>query len=335
MKTVKDIVRITLVLMGATFAAATYSQTILKLTHTDQTTGGRHATSVYFAQKVEEYSKGRVAVKVFCCGQLGNDIKLLEQVATGGVDFLMSGPGTYAGYLPGYNVAMMPFLFDNIEQGWKFYDDSKWMKELEAKAPAKGFRVLASGEAGFRLLTTKTPINGPSDAKGKKMRVAPTEIMLWSVEAMGFGAQIIPITETYLAIQQGAVDGEDNPIDTIYAQKFYEVAPYLTFTNHIYSPLTLAMSEKTWNKLTAPDQEAITRAAKESSTYSRNWVKENDKKMLGDMVAHGAKLNLTPDIPAFRKTAEVVYQKAREKYGAADVDAVLAEAAEIRKAGKK
>lgn len=333
MKT-NNLVRIALVLAGTTFAVAASAQTIMKLAHTDQTTGGRHASSLLFAKKVEEYTQGRYQIKVFCCGQLGNDAKALEQTAAGGLEFITSGVGTWAAYLPTYNVAMMPYLFDTLEQGWKWYDESKWIKALEEKAPAKGFRVLGALEAGFRNVTTKTPINGPADAKGKKMRVAPTEMMLWTMEAMGFGGQIIPITEVYMSIQQGVVAGQDNPIDTIYSNKFYEVAPNITITNHLYSPLSLAVSEKVWQKFSPADQEAVMHAMKDTTAFSRNFVKETDEKMLADMTAKGAKVNRTPDIAAFRKSVESVYVRAREKFGAADVDTVLAETAAIRKTVK-
>jgi len=334
MKATKQFFRFALVLAGTAFAATSFAQTILKLSHTDQTTGGRHASSLLFAKKVEEYTQGRYQVKVFCCGQLGNDAKGLEQTAAGGLDFVTSGVGTWAAYLPLYNVAMMPYLFDTLEQGWKWYDESKWVKALEDKAPAKGFRVLGSLEAGFRNVTTKTPINGPADAKGKKMRVAPTEMMLWTMEAMGFGGQIIPITEVYMAIQQGVVVGQDNPIDTIYSNKFYEVAPNITITNHLYSPLSLAVSEKVWQKFSPADQAAVMHAMRDTTAFSRNFVKETDEKMLADMTAKGAKVNRTPDITAFRKSVESVYTRAREKFGAADVDTVLAETAAIRKTVK-
>jgi tripartite ATP-independent transporter DctP family solute receptor len=334
MKPNKQLIRTALVAACTLFAASASAQTVMKLSHTDQTTGGRHAASLLFAKKVEEYTQGRYQIKVFCCGQLGNDAKGLEQVTAGGLEFVTSGVGTWAAYLPMYNVAMMPYLFDTLEQGWKWYDESKWVKALEDKAPAKGFRVLGGLEAGFRNVTTKTPINGPADAKGKKMRVAPTEMMLWTMEAMGFGGQIIPITEVYMSIQQGVVAGQDNPIDTIYSNKFYEVAPNITITNHLYSPLSLAVSEKVWQKFSPADQAAVMKAMKETTAFSRNFVKETDEKMLADMTAKGAKVNRTPDIAAFRKSVESVYARAREKFGAADVDTVLSEAAEIRKTVK-
>lgn len=315
------------------FALPASAQTMLKFSHTDQQQGARQAAAVVFAKKVEEYTQGRYKVQVFCCSQLGNDPKNIEQLALGGVDFTVSATGSYAGQIPSLNLMMMPFIIDTYAQGWKFYDESKWLKTQFDKAPAKGFRFLATWEAGFRNMTTRDPLNTPDDAKGKKLRTFPNEMMRWQLEAMGFGIQIMPLPEVYLAIQQGAVAGQENPIDTIYSNKFYEVAPNVTLTNHVYSPLPLAISEKTWQRLSPADQQAVTRAAKEVAPFQRNLIKDNDEKLLADMAAKGAKINRKPNIEAFRKSVEPVYAQAREKYGA-DVDTVLAEAAAVRKAVK-
>ena len=229
---------------------------------------------------------------------------------------------------------MMPFLFETLTQGWKWYDESKWVKALEETAPAKGFRILNYVENGFRHLTTKAPVNSPEDTKGKKIRVAQAEMLVWASEAMGFGTQVMPITEVYLAMQTNAVAGQENPIDTIYANKFYEVSPYITLTGHIYGPLSMCFSEKNWKKIPADDQAIIKRAAMEAQTFSRKFIVDSEERMLKEMVTKGAKVNPTPDYAAFRKAVESVYQKTRDKYGAKDVDIVLAEAAEIRKAVK-
>ena len=317
--------------LALTFCA--HAETILKFSHTDQQQGARQAAAQLFARKVEEYTQGRYKVQVFCCSQLGNDPKNIEQLTLGGIDFTVSSTGSYASFVPTLNLTMMPFIIDNYAQGWKFYDESKWLKAQFDKAPAKGFRFLATWEAGFRSMTTKDPLNGPADARGKKLRTFPNEMMRWQLEAMGFGIQIMPLPEVYLAIQQGAVAGQENPIDTIASNKFYEVAPHVTLTNHVYSPIPMAISEKTWQKLTPADQQAVARAAKEVAPFQRTMIKDNDEKLLADMAAKGAKINRKPDTEAFRKAVEPVYGKAREKYGA-DVDAVLAEAAAVRKAVK-
>jgi tripartite ATP-independent transporter DctP family solute receptor len=305
------------------------AQTTLKFSHTDQQAGARQAAAQVFAKKVEELTQGRYKVQVFCCSQLGNDPKNIEQLALGGIDFTVSSTGSYAPHVPTLNLTMMPFLVDNYRQGWKLYDESQWLQQQFDKAPAKGFRFLATWEAGFRSMTTREPLNSPADAKGKKLRTFPNEMMRWTLEAMGFNIQIMPLPEVYLAIQQGAVSGQENPIDTIYSNKFYEVAPNVTLTNHVYSPIPLTISEKTWQKLSPADQQAVREAAQVAARFSREAIAGNDDNQLKEMASRGAKVNAKPDVAAFRSAVQPVYAKAREKYGA-DVDAFLKDAEAVR-----
>jgi tripartite ATP-independent transporter DctP family solute receptor len=305
------------------------AQTVLKFSHTDQQSGARQAAAQIFARKVEELTQGRYKVQVFCCSQLGNDPKNIEQLALGGIDFTVSSTGSYAPHVPSLNLTMMPFLVESYQQGWKLYDESKWLQEQFAKAPSKGFRFLSTWEAGFRSMTTRDALNSPEDAKGKKLRTFPNEMMRWTLEAMGFNIQIMPLPEVYLAIQQGAVSGQENPVDTIFSNKFYEVAPNVTLTNHVYSPIPLAISEKTWQKLSPADQKAVTEAAQIAAKFSRNMIAGNDDNQLKEMAAKGAKINAKPNVAAFRTAVQPVYAKARDKYGA-DVDVFLKEAEAIR-----
>jgi tripartite ATP-independent transporter DctP family solute receptor len=306
--------------------------TALKFSHTDQPGGARDKAAGLFAKKVSEYTHGRYEVKVYPAGQLANDPKAIEQLQLGGIDFTVSATGSYATHLATLNLTMLPFLVENYDQGWKFYDESKWLKAQYDKAPEKGFRFLATWEAGFRNMTTKDPLNSPADAKGKKLRSFPNEMMRWTLEAMGFSVQIMPLPEVYLAIQQGAVAGQENPIDTIFSNKFYEVAPNVTLTNHVYSPIPLAISEKTWQKLSAEDRTAVTKAAKEAGDWSRNEIRSNDERQLKEMERKGAKL-ARPNIGPWRAAVQPAIAKAKEKYGA-DVDAILADADAVRKAVK-
>jgi TRAP-type C4-dicarboxylate transport system substrate-binding protein len=224
---------------------------------------------------------------------------------------------------------LMPYLVESYEQGWKLYDESKWLRSQLEQGPQKGFRFLSTFEAGFRSMTTKDPLNTPADAKGKKIRTYPNEMQRWLLEAMGFNVQIMPLPEVYLAIQQGVVQGQENPVDTIHANKFYEVAPHVTLTNHVYSPIPLTVSEKTWQRLSAADRDAITKAAREAAAWSRKEVAAAEEAQLKDMASKGAKVN-RPKLDAFRESVKPAYAQAKQKYGG-DVDAILGEAEAIRK----
>ena len=320
----------TLVTAALCAGSSASAQTLLKFSHTDQPGGARNAAALLFAKSVENYTQGRYKVQVYPAGQLANDPKGVEQLQLGGIDFTVSGTGTYATHIPTLNLTALPYLVESYGQGWKLYDESKWLKAQFDKGPDKGFRFLATWEAGFRSMTTRDPLNSPADAKGKKLRTFPNEMMRWTLEAMGFGVQIMPLPEVYLAIQQGAVAGQENPIDTIFANKFYEVAKNVTLTQHVYSPIPLTVSEKTWQKFSPADREAITKAAQETAVWIRKEIAANDDRQLAEMKAKGATI-ARPPVGPFRDAVQSVYARAKEKYGA-DVDVFLADAAAARKA---
>lgn len=305
------------------------AQTVLKFSHTDNPGGSRQAAAEVFAEKVAAYTDGRYEVRIFPAGQLANDPKAIEQLQLGGVDFTVSATGSYATHLTSLNLTAMPFLVDSYEQGWQFYDNSDWLQGEFDKLPEVGFRVLSTWEAGFRSFTTKAPLGSPADAVGKKMRVFPNDMIRWTMEAIGFQTVVMPITDVYLAIQQGTVDGQENPVDTIKSLRFYEVAPNITLTRHVYSPLPLTVSEKTWQSFSGADKEAIQKAAAESAAFSRDLVKNSVDSQLEEMQAAGATIAV-PTIGPFREAVASVYDKARGVYGAEAVDKVLADAAKIR-----
>jgi tripartite ATP-independent transporter DctP family solute receptor len=303
---------------------------VLRFSHTDEPTGLRQQAAEMFGQKIAQYTDGRYKLQVYPAGQLADDIKAVEQLNLGGIDFTVTGTGSYATHIDSLNLTQLPFLIETYQQGWKLYDESKWMQQQYAKGPAVGFRFLPPFEAGFRSLSTRKSAATPAEAKGMKLRSFPNEMLRWTLEAMGFGVQVMPLTDVYMAIRQGVVDGQENPIDTIYTNKFYEVAPYITLTQHVYSPIPLAISEKTWQKLSQADREAVTKAAKEASDWSRTQVVANDERELKEMAGKDAKI-VRPDLAPWRAAVQSVYAKAKDKYGA-EVNVVLADADAIRKA---
>jgi TRAP-type transport system periplasmic protein len=307
---------------GAPTAQAEPSQ-VLKLNHTDTPSGTRHKASELFARRFSELTKGRFRVLVFHSGQLGNDPQNVQQVSKGELDFTVSSVGSFSSLVPTLNLTALPYLVNNYEHGWRLYDQSPWIATQFALMPAKGMRVVATWEAGFRSFTTKKPLNSPDDAKGKKMRIFNNEMLRWIMQGFGYEPVVMPVTEAYLALQQGKVEGQENPIDTIQALRFYEVAPYITLTQHSYGPLPFVVSEAFWKKLSPTDQALLEQAGREAATFSRELVRDNDQRQLQEMRTAGATVT-TPKLEPFRKAVEPVYEQARQKYGA-DVDALLAD----------
>jgi TRAP-type transport system periplasmic protein len=319
---------VTTLLATIALTAGLNAQTFLKLNHTDTPTGTRHRAAELFAEKVREFTKGRYNVVVFHSGQLGNDPKSIELVGNGAIDFTVSATGSYASVQPTLNLTALPFLFDGYEHGWKFYDESKWLAEQFAAMQPKGLHVISTWEAGFRSFTTKDPLPSPDAAKGKSMRVFPNEMVKSTMEAIGFTTQVIPVTEVYRSIQEGKVVGQENPIDTIHALRFYEVAPHVTLTQHIYSPLPVVMSEKTWNTLSSADRALFVRAARVAQQFSRTTVRNNEARQLDEMTSAGAKI-ARPSIEPFRAAVKPVYESAKTKF-ATQVDQIVADAARLR-----
>lgn len=302
----------------------------LRFSHTDTAIGSRQKSAELFAAKVREHSGGRLTVRVYHSGQLANDPKAVEQLQLGGLDFTVTGTGTYATHNRALNLSALPYLVETYEQGWALYDSSAWFKrEFEALVP-KGMRILSTWEAGFRSFTTKTPLASPADARGQKMRIFPNDMIRWIIESIGFNPVVLPVTEVYLAIQQGTVIGQENPVDTIYSQRFYEVAPHITLTQHVYSPIPLAMAERTWRRLSEADREAVSKAAIEAAGFCRREVRAAEAGQLREMEAKGATV-ARPEIGPFREAVKPVYERARAEYGAS-VDELLADAQKMREA---
>jgi TRAP-type C4-dicarboxylate transport system substrate-binding protein len=158
------------------FAQSAAAQATLKFSHTDQPGGLRQKAAELFGQRVEQYTQGRYKVQVFPASQLANDPKAVEQLQLGGIDFTVTGTGTYATHIPTLNLTALPYLVESYEQGWKLYDESKWMQAQFGKGPEKGFRFLSTFEAGFRCMTTKDPrsISRSSRARCRARRTRST-----------------------------------------------------------------------------------------------------------------------------------------------------------------
>jgi TRAP-type transport system periplasmic protein len=310
-------------------ASSASAQSILKFSHTDNPQGSRQKAAEVFGKKIEEYTKGKYKLQIYPAGQLANDPKAIEQLQNGGIDFTVSATGSYASLQKNLNLTALPYLVETYQQGWTLYDKSPWLKAQFDELPKKGIRILSTFEAGFRSFTTKDPLKSPADAVGKKMRVYPNDMIRWIVDSIGFNPVVLPVTEVYLAIQQNVVVGQENPIDTIYSLRFYEVAPNITLTRHVYSPLPLAVSEKTWSGFSEEDRAAITKAAVEAAEYSRKLVRDDEESQLSEMTKKGAKVSV-PELAPFREAVQSVYARASEVYGKEAVDGILNSAKEIR-----
>jgi TRAP-type transport system periplasmic protein len=314
-------------------AALAQQSQVLKLNHTDTPSGARHKAAELFARRFAQLTKGRYRVLVFHSGQLGNDPQSVQQTSKGELDFTVSSVGSFASLVPTLNLTSLPYLVNDYEHGWRLYDQSPWIARQFELMPAKGLRVVATWEAGFRSFTTKSPLQTPEDAKGKKMRIFNNEMLRSVMTSIGYEPVVMPVTEVYQALQQGKVEGQENPIDTIQALRFYEVAPHITLTRHSYGPLPFVVSEALWQKLSVADRAAMKQAGSEAAKFSRYTVRDNDQRQLEEMKAAGAIVRV-PKLGPFRKAVEPVYAQAREKYGV-EVDALMSDTKRLATTSKK
>ena len=303
--------------------------TALRLGHTDPPDGLRQKASLLFADKVKEYTQGRYTVDVYPSSTLGDDPKLLEQVKLGAIDFAVTGVGIYSNQIPELGLLALPYLVESFEQGWQLFDTSLWAKEWFAKLQEKNIRYLAMWEAGFRQVTAKKPVRAPEDVKGMKMRISKNQMYVWIWQTFGANPTSMGLGETYISLQQGVVDAQENPIATIHVHKFYEVAKYISLTNHIYAPIPLSITDRRWQGFSPPDKAAFQKAASEVSVWHRKAVVDEENQMLDEMKAKGATV-IKPDVPAFARASRPVYDKAAAEYPKADLKSLLKDTEAIK-----
>lgn len=202
-------------------------------------------------------SGGAIKLQVFCCAQLGSERELAESTRLGTINMTsVAAEGALPAWVPELQVFGLPFVMRDRAHVYKVLDGPIG-KELEAKLEAQGFHVLGWWELGFRNMTSKNkPIRTPDDLKGVKIRVQEAKVWLGFMRALGAIPTPIPFGELYSALQQGVVDGQENPIVTIVSMKFYEVQKQVGLTEHTYTPLPVLANKKWWDGL-KPEQRAV------------------------------------------------------------------------------
>ncbi len=222
---------------------------------------------------LERNSGGAIKLQVFCCAQLGSERELAEGTRLGTIDMTsVAGEGALPAWVPELQVFGLPFIIRDRAHAYKILDGPIG-KELEAKLEAQGFHVLGWWELGFRNMTTKNkPILEPADLKGLKMRVQEAKVWLGLMRALGAIPTPIPFGELYNALQQGVVDGQENPIVTIVSMKFYEVQKQVGLTEHTYTALPVLAGKKWWDGLKPDQRQIIAESVKESVVEQRKTV---------------------------------------------------------------
>jgi tripartite ATP-independent transporter DctP family solute receptor len=302
------------------FAGSAFAMEI-KFAHVVNEKDAFHLAAVKFKELVEQRTNGALTVTIYPNAKLGDERTLLERMKMGIVDGGIITSGPIINFVPSFGVIDLPFQFRDPKHAYKVLDGSIGQK-LMADLESQGWKGLAFGERGFRNLTnSKRPVRTPADIKGLKIRVMQNPVYVDSFKALGANAVPMAWTEVLTALQQGTVDGQENPLNVIMAFKLYETQKYLSITRHAYAPAPIIMSMSTWKKLTPAQQDIVRKAAQEAADYERAWDNRMEAGWLKELKAKGMVVT-TPDLRPFRKAVKPVYDEYTPKYGKALIESI-------------
>ena len=278
------------------------AQTKLKWAHVYEVAEPYHANALWAAEEIKKRTDGRYEIAVFPASQLGNENQINEGLGLGTVDIIYTGASFAGSIHKPLAITGAPFILRDFDH-WKAYRDSNLFRDL-----AKGYedktrhKVVAILYYGQRMLTANKEIRKPEDMKGMKLRVPPAPLFLMFTKSVGANATPIAFAEVYLALQQGTVDGQENPLPTIMAKKFYEVQSHIMLTGHITESLVTIVGTHVWSKLSDADKKVFEDVLKEASARSTDQIRASELKLADEFRKLG-KTVVEVDREAFRKAA--------------------------------
>ncbi|MHB1653991.1 MAG: TRAP transporter substrate-binding protein [Desulfitobacteriaceae bacterium] len=286
-----------------------------------------------FGDIVKEKTNGRYDVQLYPNAQLGDDLKATESLRLGTLEMTPPSTSPLTGIDPKLMVFDLPFLFPNAQVADKVLDGPIGQELLNGMS-AKGLKGLGFMENGYRQLTNSVrEVRSPADLKGLKIRTMENPMHLAAWKAMGANPTPMPFSEVFTAMQQKTIDGQENPITTIYLQKFQEVQKYVTLTGHIYTPFIVLMSQKTWDSIPPADQAIFQQAVNEAKVLQRKIGRDAEADQISKLQAAGMTVTkLTPEqLKAFQDATKPVYDQFADKIGKDFVAKVQAEIAKDSK----
>ena len=295
----------------------------IKLAHVVNEQDGFHIAALKFKELVEERTDGQYLVEIYPNATLGDERTLLEGMQMGTVDMGVITNGPVANFVEEIAVFELPFLFGSPEEAYQILD-GEIGQELLDKLENANLKGLAFAERGFRNLTnSQKTVMTPADIDGLKIRVMENPVYLDTFKALGANAVPMAWTEALTALQQGTIDGQENPVGVIYTFKLYETQKYLSLTRHTYAPATIVMSNKLYQELPEDVQGIFKTAALEAAQFERQSNADSEEEQLEALKANGMEV-VKPNVKAFKAEIMDVYDKYGEKFGDY-IDRILAE----------
>lgn len=295
----------------------------LKLAHMVSTSAHYHIGSLELARLIQERTKGSVKIDIFPAGQLGKgERELVEGLQIGTIDLVVTSTGPMGGFVPQMLVVDLPFLFRDNSHVDKVLDGPIGEGLLNDLARA-GIKGIAFWENGFRNLTNnKRPVNKPEDVKGLKLRTMENEVHMEAFRNLGADPTPMAWGEVYTALQQGVIDGQENPIGIIRTHKIYEVNRHLALTGHVYSPALLLINEKRFKSFSPDLQKIFIEAGREAARLERKFNRDSETKWQEELKGFGMQIT-SPDKTFFQKATEPTYKKYESRFGKDLIDKIV------------
>lgn len=289
---------------AALFVAAlpASAQTKLKWAHVYEVGEPYHTEALWAAEEIKKRTNGKYEIQVFPASQLGNENQINEGLGLGTVDMIYTGVAFAGSIHKPIAITNAPYILRDFDH-WKAYRDSKLFRDI-----AKGYedktrhKVVALNYYGQRHVTANKEIKKPEDMKGMKLRVPPAPLFLMFTKSVGANATPIAFAEVYLALQQGTVDGQENPLPTIMAKKFYEVQSHIMLSGHITESLITIVGNHVWGKLSDPEKKTFEEVLTQAAARVSDTIRDQEGKLAEELRKLG-KTVVEVDREAFRRAA--------------------------------
>ena len=289
----------TALVLSAIFAGTAAASVTIKLAVVTKPGSAQNIVAEKFKELIEDRTDGELKVRIFHSASLGNETEILQQIQMGTVQMGVITGGPFDTFDPIVRVVNYPFLFKDNEQADEILDGPLGA-EILASLESSGFKGLCFSENGFRNLTNgRRPVKTPADIDGLKIRVmdSPLHRAIWQT----LGANPTPMPwPIYTELEQGVIDGQENPLWVIEVYNLHEIQKYMTLTRHVYSPHIDVASLKWWNTLSPEHREKIQRAMMDAAAFQRRDNREKDAARLAMLKAQGMEIEESPDLDAFR-----------------------------------
>jgi tripartite ATP-independent transporter DctP family solute receptor len=295
------------------------AQTVIKVGYTPAANSHYGVGTQVLCDEIEKGTQGRYKCQIFPNGALGGEREMIEAVQLGTLDMVNTSTGPVGNFVPEVKIVDIPFLFRDYDHARRFLDAAPG-QELLTKFPSKGLVALAWTENGFRHMTnSKRAIVKPEDAAGLKMRTMENKVHMDGYRTFGIQPTPMAFPEVFGALQQGTVDGQENPIPVILASKFSQVQKHLSLTGHVYSPALYLTSPRVMNKLSDADKKAFYEAAKKATVAQRKKVNEDEANGIAQLEKEGMSVVRKVDGQAFRDALRPAFAAYAKEFGADNI----------------